>query len=54
LPDFITSAKRELMDSAVFFTFLIGAMWASAREECFFVDFYRGLDPVALFDENRF
>lgn len=31
LPDFITSARRELMESAVFFAFLVGAIFAYSR-----------------------
>lgn len=31
-PDFITSARRELMESAVFFAFLVGAIFALVQD----------------------
>lgn len=34
LPDFMTSAKRELMPSAVFLVFFVGAIVAGSRCYC--------------------
>ena len=31
-PDFITSARRELMESAVFFAFFVGAIFALIQD----------------------
>ena len=42
------------MDSAVFFTFLTGAMWACAREEYFFGILIEEFFPVEISDKIRF